>query len=158
MNKGKSTALNVLFTTSVLLATPLYAGDKFGGREGVEVDIREWNLTLSKEAVKAGNVGFAVKNKGKETHELAIIKLNNDAMMPTGRLPVNKHGSIDEDTMNFGEIVGEMEDIKPGDSPKQLFKLEPGRYAVICNMLEQEPDGTMEAHYSMGMHALLIVE
>jgi uncharacterized cupredoxin-like copper-binding protein len=160
MRKGRNNILNVLFSTSVLLATPLYvhAGDKYGGREAVEIDIREWNLTLSKEKVKAGNVGFAVKNKGKETHEIAIIKLKNDAIVHVGRLPVDKHGAIDEGTMDFGEIVGEMEDIKSGADAKQLIKLDPGRYAVICNVVEQEADGSIEAHYSMGMHALLEVE
>jgi len=148
---------NVLFYIPALLVTDVIAGDKYGGREAVEVDIREWNLTLSKEKVRAGAVGFAVKNRGKETHELAIIKLNN-SMVATGRLPVDKHGAIDEGTMNFGKLVGEMEDLKSGDKKKQLFNLEPGRYAVICNMLEKEPDGSMEAHYSMGMHALLEVE
>lgn len=139
-------------------AAEVSAGEKkYGGREAVEIDIREWNLTLSKEKVKAGHVGFAVRNRGNETHELAVIKLNN-GMMYTGRLPVNKHGSIDEDNMNFGKIVGEIEDIKSGSKAKQLFSLEPGRYAVICNMLEKEPDGSLEAHYSMGMHALLEVE
>ena len=150
--------LHVLFANSFLFVIPAEAGDKYGGREAVEIDISEWNLTLSKEKVRAGHVGFAVKNKGKETHELAIIKLNNDAIVHTGKLPVNQHGAIDEDAMTFGQIVGEMEDIKSGDSPKQLFKLEPGRYAVICNMLEKEPDGSLEAHYAMGMHALLEVE
>ena len=160
MRKGRINLVRVLLNTPILLVTPfcVFAADKYGGREAVEIDIREWNLTLSKEKVRSGNVGFAVKNKGKETHELAIIKLNNDVMIPAGRLPVDKHGAIDEATMNFGEIVGEIENIKSGSDAKQLFKLEPGRYAVICNMLEQEPDGSMEAHYSMGMHAVLEVE
>ena len=150
----------LLLLTAGTISTPVFAGDKdkFGGREGVEVDIREWNLTLSKSKVRSGHVGFAVKNRGDETHELAIIKLNNNMITATGRLPVNQHGSIDEDKMDFGQIVGELENIESGKKVKQLFKLEPGKYAVICNMLEKEPDGSMEAHYSMGMHALLEVE
>ena len=150
MNTLKRKALHLVFGSLVVTAAPLLSGvanasDK--GRESIDVDIREWNLTLSKEKVRAGNVGFAVKNKGKETHELAIIKLNNNMMTATGRFPVDKHGHIDEDRMDFGQIVGEIEEIKSGDNPKQLFKLEPGRYAIICNMLEQEPDGSMEAHF-----------
>ena len=81
MKMSKTNLLNVLVTTTVLLVTPVYAGDKYGGREAVEIDIKEWSLTLSKEKVKAGNVGFAVRNRGEETHELAIIKLNNDATL-----------------------------------------------------------------------------
>jgi len=160
MRKKLTILLNVLFCVPALFIDmpEASAGDKkYGGREAVEVDIREWNLTLSTEKVKAGSVGFAVRNRGAETHELAIIKLNN-GMMYTGQLPVNKHGAIDEDRMEFGKIVGEIEDLKSGDNKKDLFTLEPGRYAVICNMLEKEDDGHLEAHYSMGMHALLIVE
>jgi len=160
MRKKLTILLNVLFCVPALFVdvAEVYAGDKkYGGREAVEIDIREWNLTLNREKVKAGSIGFAVRNRGNETHELAIIKLNN-GMMYTGRLPVNKHGAIDEDRMDFGKIVGEIENLKSGDKAKELFNLEPGRYAVICNMLEKEPDGSMEAHYSMGMHALLEVE
>ena len=47
---------------------------------------------------------------------------------------------------------------EPGKSAKDTITLKPGRYAIICNVLEQEPSGEMEAHYSMGMHTVLNVE
>ena len=124
----------------------------------LNIDLREWNLTINKESIKAGKVSISATNKGGEVHELVLIKMNEGMMMATGRLPVSKHGDIEENKMNFGQMIGEIEGLTPGKKVKQEFDLEPGRYAIVCNMLEQEPDGSLEAHYSMGMHALLKVE
>ena len=125
--------------------------------DAVEIEMREWKLVLNRGKVKAGDVGFSINNTGKEVHEIAVIKLNNGKLKPD-QLPVNKQGSIDEDAMTFGKVVGEIEDIKPGTKVKKVLSLQPGRYALVCNILEKEPDGSLEAHYSMGMHALLEVD
>ena len=143
-----------------ILSSPAYSLDLFKkkGKTSLNIDIREWNLTLDKEKIEAGPVKVIAINEGKEEHELVLIKFKDGMTMATGRIPVGRHGEIEEDGMSFGHIVGEIEDLEPGDKKKASFDLEPGRYAIVCNMLEREPDGTMEAHYSMGMHALLVVE
>ena len=158
---------------AVSLATPVLAGnsnlftkhsshksEKKSSKKAdkLEIDLREWNVTLNKESVKAGKVSIAAKNRGGEVHELVLIKMNEGMMMATGRLPVSQHGDIEEGKMRFGRLIGEIEGLTPGKKVKQEFDLAPGRYAIVCNMLEQEPDGSLEAHYSMGMHALLTVE
>ncbi|MDH5324689.1 MAG: hypothetical protein OEZ68_20275 [Gammaproteobacteria bacterium] len=130
----------------------------FAGGNEINIDVNEWSLKINKSKIKAGSISFDVLNSGKETHELAIIRLDNKMMADVGKLPVNKHGGIDEDNMNFGEVVGEIEDIVSGNKASKHFKLAPGRYAVVCNIQETEPDGSVEAHYSMGMRALLEVE
>lgn len=148
----RSVLLVGVVATAVAVIAPAWAAKK----NKLEVEIREWNLTLSEEKLPAGEVEVSVKNKGKETHELVFIKLNtNDAV---GRLPVDKNGGIDEATMTWGKLVGEVEGLDSGKKDKITLNLKPGRYAVICNMIEKEPDGTIEAHYSMGMSAQLTVE
>lgn len=141
-----------IVATAVAVIAPAWAAKK--GK--LDVEIREWNLTLSEESLPAGEIEVSVKNKGKEAHELAFIKLNtNDAV---GRLPVDKNGAIDEAAMTWGKLIGEVEGLDPGKKDKITLNLKPGRYAVVCNMVEKEPDGSIEAHYSMGMSAQLKVE
>lgn len=143
---------------SIFGLTETIAGEKNAGdKESVEIELREWSLKLNKQKLASGNVTFIAHNRGEEAHELVVVKLNNDKIS-SAELPVNKHGSIDEDNMTFGEIVGEIEDLAAGKEASVVFSLMPGRYAIICNMLETEPDGSMEAHYSQGMNALIEVK
>lgn len=147
----KSISALTVLVTAVAFNAPVLAADS------LKIDLREWNVTLSADAVAAGEVKVQVTNKGKETHELAFIRLKKELV--SGRLPVEGTGGINEDTMApWGEIVGEIEDIAPKDKKKEVFTLKPGRYAVVCNVIEKEEDGSTEAHYSMGMHAVLNVE
>lgn len=152
MKSFKNLLILSLATTAIALSAPA----AYAKKTKVAVEFKEWNITLSEEFVPAGEIEFSVKNKGKEEHEMVILKLNTD--VATGRLPVNKDGSIDEDNMTFGVMIGEVEGLASGKKAKESFNLKPGRYAVICNILEEEPSGEMEAHYSMGMHAVLNVE
>lgn len=153
MSKLSVTTLLTAVTAALVLSAPIAEAKK---SSKYEIELREWNLTTSTESIPAGEVDITVKNKGKETHELVFIKLNTD--VATGRLPVDKDGGIDENKMNFGTLVHEIEGLEPGKKVKDTVNLKPGRYAVICNMIEEEDDGSIEAHYSMGMHAVLNVE
>lgn len=150
MIKNKYGFIVVLLTS---FSFPVFASDS-----AVDIDLSEWKLTMNKNKVKAGSISFDVSNTGKEVHELAIIKLNNIMISDAGLLPVNNHGAIDEDGMKFGKVVGEIEDIGAGSKASKHFKLESGRYAIICNITETEPDGSIEAHFAMGMRAILEVQ
>jgi len=151
-----SKALNGSILAGLTLALALGAPIAEAKKNKLQVELREWNVTLSSDTVEAGELDVSVRNKGKETHELVFVKLNTD--LATGRLPVDKDGAIDEERMTFGTLVDEIEDIEPGKKTKATIRLKPGRYAVICNVVEDEEDGSIEAHYSMGMHAVLNVE
>jgi len=131
--------------TAVASTAPVWASKK----AKLDVEIREWNVTSSEERIPAGEVEVTIRNKGKEVHEMVLIMLNTkDAVL---RLPVDKHGAIDEKAMTWATIIDETEGMEPGKKEKKLLKLKPGRYAFICNMVETEKDGTIEAHYSKGM-------
>lgn len=123
--------------------------------DDINVEVFEWGLNLDKSTVKSGTLNLTVKNLGDETHELVIIKLKDG--YGAEDLPVNQHGAIDEDNMNFGTIIGEVEDITEHKKISKTFNLEPGNYAVLCNLTEEEED-KIETHYSMGMRAGLKVE
>ena len=145
--------LATALVSAAVVATPALAAKK----AKIDVEIREWNVTVSEQSVPAGEVEVSIKNKGKEVHEMVLVKLtSNDPVM---RLPVDKNGAIDEKAMaSWGKIVDETEGLEPGKKEKKALNLKAGRYAFICNMVEQEKDGSVEAHYSKGMAAELIVE
>lgn len=152
MSKLSVTTLLSAAAVALVLNAPIAEAKK----TKFDIELREWNITTSDEAIAAGEVDVTVKNKGKDIHELVFIKLNTD--VATGRLPVDKDGGIDENKMNFGTLVHEIEGIEPGKKVKETITLKPGRYAVICNVVEEEDNGDIEAHYSMGMHIVLNVE
>ncbi len=56
------------------------------------------------------------------------------------------------------EVVDEIEDIPVGENPTLTVDLDAGTYVLICNILQKESDGTLEAHYSEGMRASFTVE
>jgi uncharacterized cupredoxin-like copper-binding protein len=123
----------------------------------VNVTLKEWGLNTSASSVPAGDVTFNITNNGKDDHEIAIVKLKPGA--DPGKLPLAKNGSVDEDNIaRAGEIVGEAEDIAPTTNKTLKLALQPGRYVIMCNMVENEDDGTIEAHFDKGMKTLLTVK
>jgi uncharacterized cupredoxin-like copper-binding protein len=132
----KFLALSVL----CLLLIPLLAA--CGGSNAVDVTEgtadQTYVMQLSKDTAKAGEVTFHISNNAaSETHEFVIVKTDQDA----GSLPMDSEGNVDEDQIS---VVDEAEDIEAGASTDLTVNLEPGHYALICNL----PD-----HYGQGMHA-----
>lgn len=121
------------------------------GPPQLEVTLSEWHVMPQRNSVKAGPVEFTVVNEGKEVHELVILRTDRDVE----NLPLNAQGAVD--LTAAGEVVDEIEDIKPGATRYLLTDLPAGRYALICNLVEQEA-GKTESHYQEGMRALLRVE
>jgi hypothetical protein len=55
-------------------------------------------------------------------------------------------------------VVDEIEDIPVDDTQALTVDLTAGSYVLICNILQEEPDGTLEAHYAEGMRTGFTVE
>ena len=112
----------------------------------VVINLDEWTVTGAEGAaipsVPAGEVTFEVHNDGEIPHELVIIKTETDP----ATFPVSG-GKVDEDAV--GELIGEVEDFPGGETETGTFGLQPGAYALICNVA---------AHYEQGMYAQLVVE
>jgi hypothetical protein len=91
--------------------------------------------------VHAGQVTFAVHNKGPDDHEFIVVRAGH------GPLPLRKDGlTVDEDALQK-ETVGALGPAPPGVERLHVH-LKPGRYELICNR---------SGHYMGGMHARLDV-
>ncbi len=118
----------------------------------VKVILSEWIVKPRPKAVQAGKVTFVAKNVGSDVHELEIFKGDDPSALPT-----NADGSVDTKAIAADE-VGEIEDVEPGKTKKATFRLTPGTYVLICNIVEKEADGEIENHFAEGMHTIFKVK
>jgi len=113
----------------------------------VNVVLQEFAVTPDVASVPAGSVTFNVNNTGPEDiHEFVVIKSDLGA----ANLPVDSDGVVTEEGEGM-TVIGEIEDIEVGATQSTTLDLTPGKYALICNILQTEADGSLEAHYQVGM-------
>lgn len=125
-----------------------------GGAATVAITLQEFAVSADPASAPAGSVTFDVTNDGPDdVHEFVVIKTD---LAPTD-LPTDKDGAVDESGEGM-EVIDEIEDIPVGETPTLTVDLEAGSYALICNILQEEPDGTLEAHYTEGMRTGFTVE
>jgi hypothetical protein len=114
----------------------------------VAVAMDEFTLTASPAEVAAGTVEISAVNQGNLFHELVVVRWDG----APGALPLNDAGGADQ--MQFrDDEVGRIFDFVANTSCTAGFDLEPGTYALICNLVD---DG-FSPHYSQGMYAELSV-
>lgn len=141
----------VLFSTLLLSASAQAAGGN------VSVNLNEWKIVSSSDKISAGDVTLNIKNSGKEVHEILVLKLKDNTA--PGKLPTDADGALDEGNFDkVGVKIDEVEDIQPNASKSLKVSLTPGRYAIVCNRVDKETDGTTEAHYMKGMSIALNVQ
>ena len=135
-------------------ATPAASETTTSAEAHVAVTLQEFAVAADPASVPAGPVTFDVTNDGPDdVHEFVVISTD---LEPT-ELPTDKDGAVVEDGEGM-EVVDEIEDIPVGESPTLSVDLDAGSYVLICNVLQKEPDGTLEAHYSVGMRTGFTVE
>jgi len=128
-------------------ATPTEAHGETPDEMGaLHISLTEWSITGEDGAdipsVPAGEVVFETHNDGQVPHELVIIKTDTDpATFPASG------GKVDED--GVGELIGEVEEFPGGEIEFATFGMQPGTYALICNVA---------GHFEQGMYAQLVVE
>lgn len=135
--------MNRRYAALLLSATALGVVPMSGNAgETLRVGLTSTGIHLDTGEVKAGTVTFEVTGSldNNTTHELVVLKTD----LSDDRLPVQK----EQVTESRFKKMGEVEDIEPGKSKRLTLKLTPGRYVLICNR---------PGHYSMGMHASLVV-
>ena len=109
-----------------------------GGPARITITMTDYEMKLSAPVAKAGEVTFHVQNNSEvNIHEFVVVKTDLGA----GSLPVGDDFLVDESALT---PVDEVEDLEPGQSADLVVTLEPGTYALICNL----PN-----HYTLGMHA-----
>jgi uncharacterized cupredoxin-like copper-binding protein len=127
----------ITLAAASLIALSACGGTPVAGATGgtVNVTLTDSKITTDRTNVPAGSVTFVVKNAGTTTHELVVVKTDTAAdKIPAGE----EAGLVSEDGSQ-----GETGDLDKGASKSITFKLEPGKYVLICNQL---------GHYAMGMH------
>jgi hypothetical protein len=93
--------------------------------------------------IPAGDVRLQVRNAGPDGHELIMIRMQSTA------LPLRSDGTtVDEESLG-PMIVGVLEPAGPGADRELDVHLNPGRYALICNMA---------GHFMGGMDTVVTVE
>jgi hypothetical protein len=114
----------------------------------VAVTMGEYSLAASPAEVPAGTVEITADNQGHIFHELVVVRWDGDP----GALPQNDAGGADQVQFRDDE-VGRIFDFVANTSCTARFDLEPGTYALICNLVD---DG-FNPHYSQGMFTRLTV-
>ncbi len=134
----------LVLTPTAALAQDAESDPAMGTAVGVQV--QEWAVVPDTMSVSAGSVTFDVENAGPEdVHEFVVVRTD----LPAGELPTGEDGAFDEEADGV-EVVGEIEDLEVGATESLTLDLEPGHYALVCNLVEEE-DGELESHYQMGM-------
>jgi hypothetical protein len=121
-------------------------GDASSSDATIAVGLKEWSVLPARADVPAGTVTFDADNTGAEAHELVVVRADDPA-----KLPLAADGTVDEDKLPEGALVGEIEPFPAKQRCTGTFQLAAGRYALFCNILETEADGTKENHYANGM-------
>lgn len=106
---------------------PSAGGSKPGPSTGtkrvpVRVSVREWRLLVRPGRVAAGPVTFVIRNDGKLTHRLVVLRTDR----PAGKLEV-RDGRVSERGLVAAVVV------RPGQTVSVTLRLQRGRYVVICN-------------------------
>ncbi len=117
-------------------------GHKIG--DGADRLTDSMGITVNVLTVPAGKVAFDVLNASTDSeHEMVVSKLSG----PDGTLPYKAdEGRVDEDAIGS---EGEVEGLTPGERGKLEVNLEPGTYALYCNI---------PGHYAAGMWAVVTVK
>jgi uncharacterized cupredoxin-like copper-binding protein len=122
-----------------------------GGGETIEVQVslREWSITSTVNQVKPENVRFVVTNDGQFPHEFVIVKSD----LSIEELPV-ADGKVDEEKV---ARVDEIEPFGAGETQTKTLDLAPGKYILICNIVERPPGEPIRSHYQEGMRAAFLI-
>jgi len=140
-------------TAASVAASASAASPAPSGSTSVSVGLQEFAIAPSVASVPAGTLKFVAKNSGPDDiHEMVVLRTDLDP----AALPVDKDGKADEEADGITSI-GETGDVAVGETKEASFDLAPGKYVLICNIVQTEPDGSIEAHYKVGMRTAFTV-
>jgi len=122
-------------------------GDISTATTTVDAELFEFGIEPEVDEVPAGTIGFVADNIGAEAHELVVVKADSIDSLPT-----DEDGAVDEEALDPDqELIGEIKAFPAGQTCEGTFDLEPGDYVLFCNIVEVQPDGTVESHFAKGM-------
>ncbi|MBI4212995.1 MAG: cupredoxin domain-containing protein [Chloroflexi bacterium] len=109
-----------------------------GSAQTVEVGLNEYGVAPATTIIKAGKVTFTARNDGNEDHELEIS---------------NRAGRDIPDEA----ILGEAEDIGPGETKAFTVDLKPGTYELACRLQDTKANPPFN-HYDRSMYTTVTVQ
>jgi hypothetical protein len=120
----------------------------------VNVVLQEFAVVPSVASIDHGKVTFAATNSGPDDpHEMVILKTDRGVR----DLPASPEGKVDEEGAGL-TTIGEIAEFDVGKTGSVTLDLAAGRYVLVCNIVQDEPDGTKESHYLKGMAIEFIVK
>ena len=106
--------------------------------DAIKVAVTEQSFSMPSATIEAGDVTFSASNEGSSVHELEVFTVPNGVDATSLEITNNV-----ADTEAAGmDVVDEVEDIAPGTTADLTVNLDPGTYALICNL---------PGHYAEGM-------
>lgn len=124
-------------------------GDPASADTTVVAVLGEYVIGLDTDEVPAGTVAFAADNQGADVHEIVVARTD----LAADALPTAEDGTVDEDALGAGAVIGEIEAFAAGTECAGAFDLEPGSYVLFCNVVSEGG----HAHYEEGMTTSLTV-
>ncbi len=103
--------------------------------------MKEYSITVSVPAVKAGTVKVGVRNLGAMAHQFDLIKSD----LAPDKLPIDTANA----KANEDGLVKQVLNIQPGKVATVTADLTAGHYVIICNV---------PGHYQLKMYAELTVQ
>ncbi len=125
--------------------TPAATAGSPSAQGEVAVTLVEYQVKPIPTSVPGGSVKFTARNIGTATHEFMVIKTG---LAPTD-LPKKADGSYDE-AASGAEMIDHVKDIAPGTTGTLTLTLDPGKYVLICNVV-QTTNGQTVSHYAQRM-------
>ena len=152
-DSGSSPPTAATTAETAVETTPVETTDEQVAPSQIEIIMgapSEFAMVPETPTVAAGRVTFVVANEGAIEHEVVLIKTKRDS----GDLPTDGAGAALEDgavAPHGGDHEAEGDHhagvhFATGAGGEVVVDLEPGRYAVVCNL---------PGHYEAGMHANL---
>ena len=140
------TATPAATATPAPTPTPAPTATPTGGGT-VQVVLQEFAVVPAVASIEHGKVTFVATNTGPDDpHEMVIFKTD----LGVHKLPASAEGKVDEEGAGL-TTMGEIEEFGVGKTGTVTLELAAGRYVLVCNIVQDEPDGTKESHYLKGM-------
>jgi hypothetical protein len=123
-----------------------------GGKEGTSVTVRlsEWEAAPAAREIEPGKVRFEVSNSGTMPHELVVVKSD----LPPEELEV-VNGKVDESRVN---VIDRTPSVAASGNAESTLELSPGKYVLLCNIVDQPAGAEAVSHFENGMYASFLVE
>jgi uncharacterized cupredoxin-like copper-binding protein len=125
---AETTAAPAAETTAAAVAETVAAAAGGTATDALTYTLKEWTLEGSA-TLPAGQTEISVNNGGNFAHEFLVIKGTTYE-----EAAKNDLGTVLEDQLPAGSVLGEIEKIEKGASAKLSVDLTPGKYLFVCNI------------------------